>query len=408
MIINRPSVIILSLGVFLINFTFIKFNQFPITGGTIGCLLIIYFLIRNVRPNYFKMVGLFFLLCYPLLFLYSIVSLGEFFKSYLQYMVLTLSVVFSTEFEGFAEETLITFLLMLSCGGALIASFVIIQFISMNYFSSYVLLNPFGGMLSLGPGGVIYEPHMFATIKRPNAFYSEPSVCAWLLVWLSGVSIYGYKMQYLKSKYWYFVTLLMLVGSGLTYTLSGFLNSLLLLTLLFVKENLVNKKYKPIVIAVWILVLVIFLSFAKYSGLLKRFDDVFVERTSVYFRVIAPTYLMRESLIDYPLGHPLGDEDYIESKEYMLNWSGGNNSNIENSFLYYIYYMGLIGMALVLYLLVEIIILYLSHKPAIFIMVPLALALCETGALWSPNIVLIICLSIMITKNTIGKNYGEI
>jgi hypothetical protein len=130
----------------------------------------------------------------------------------------------------------------------------------------------------------------------------------------------------------------------------------------------------------------------------NRYENLFVEGTSSYYRLTAITMLLSDSIPEFPLGHPLGQTDYIEKMPYMINWEYGSTTNIDNSFFMVSYYFGILGIIVALIVLAYAVYLILKHSYAALIMVTLLLSLAETGGLWSPNVVLLVGYSIILIR----------
>jgi len=69
--------------------------------------------------------------------------------------------------------------------------------------------------------------------------------------------------------------------------------------------------------------------YAHQLGILARFHNLDLPGTSIYFRVTAPYTLISESLDRFPLGYPLGQTDFIASRDYYINWENGSQTNID-------------------------------------------------------------------------------
>ena len=134
------------------------------------------------------------------------------------------------------------------------------------------------------------------------------------------------------------------------------------------------------------------------ANITSRFGNFFVESTSSYYRLNAPLTLLSESLRDFPFGQPLGQVNYILSKPYMINWEYGSFVNIDNSFFMVSYYFGILGIIIFLIVVIITAQYFLKRSSAVLILVALLLALAETGALWSPNLVLLIGYSILLIR----------
>ncbi len=306
----------------------------------------------------------------------------EFFASYVQIagfigaVVISLFVPVTRSFA-----TSLKWLLFVStCAAALI----IVQAIFWNLFNSSLLTAPLGPLAPLGPGYEVYVPHPASPLKRPNGFFSEPSVAAWFMSFayalsLSSRTIFRHSMLH---------TALFAIAAIATMTLSGVIN-VAVISLAAIWLN-----YRRL----WRLGVIALLGGSMLLSLVggvlleligRRAQEVFVEGTSTYYRVTAPTLLLKDSLYHYPFGHLLGGTGFIESKSFMVNWVRGATTNIDNSFFLIAYYFGLPGVLLGAGVLAYVFFVLASRREGALIALALVLAFSETGALWAPHMALI-------------------
>jgi len=86
----------------------------------------------------------------------------------------------------------------------------------------------------------------------------------------------------------------------------------------------------------------------------------------------------------------------------MQNWSQGSQTNIDNSFFLVMYYFGLIGVALVLFVFLLLFKNLLKRKKTALVCLALCLALSQTGALWSHGVILLIGYSVLLCRYSEG------
>jgi len=276
-----------------------------------------------------------------------------------------------------------------------LALFTILQAISLNLFSSYTFINPLGPFGRAGPGGEVYVPHILAVLKKSNAVFSEPSVCGWFLALAAAITInWNGSRERFKS----IMPLTMLVGAGITGAMSGLLNAIIIVLFwaYLTQKGGKGLLLKGGVLLVVILAVTVLLSYAPISD---RMGEISREGSSTYYRIAAPLMLLADSLPNYPFGHALGQIDYIASKSYMVNWEGGAQFGIHNSFFTIIYYFGIVGVIASLWYLYFTCRAVILKRKSSLILLALMLVFSETGGLWSPEITLLITYCILIIRH---------
>jgi hypothetical protein len=135
---------------------------------------------------------------------------------------------------------------------------------------------------------------------------------------------------------------------------------------------------------------------ASELGILARFRNIDQPGTSIYFRLTAPSHLVSESLIRFPLGHPVGQTDFIQTRPYFVNWEGGSQTNIDNSLLMIVFYFGVLGILANATYLAQLARYLLLRRQAVgLVMLSLTVALLTTGAGWAHHFVLMIGYAIL-------------
>ena len=387
------------IGLVLMHFCLFRIDSFEFTIGTAACLAVVVYLsatvkIASLRTMHLSIVFLCCFLIYTLLLCISAIDFTEFMESFLQVcilvLILTLCLHIQLPHPKILERSAKLFLAL--CVS--VSLLVIFQFVLLNFFDSYALMNLYGPFSPMGPGYAVYEPHPLSLIRRPNGVFSEPSVAGWFLVLAVSVAIAS---PNLRKKESYYSAIICGTGAIATLSLSAIINILILsLVSLWVKSKDAKKFYSH---AGLILLLFIFLGWVIIeANILNRLGNFHVEGTSIYYRLNAPLTLLLESIREFPFGHPLGQDKYILSKHYMINWKFGSFTNIDNSFLLISYYFGILGVAASMIVISVAAYLVLNRSNSALILVALLLALAETGALWSPNIVLLIGYSIILIR----------
>ena len=381
-------------GVIFMNFTVGYVSSFPITLGTLSVFIIIPILIRKVKVELIFLYFYLFFLIYPIL-ISSEIDI-EFLKSYSQYLILVTVGLLALQCPPLGKDGIVYFFKLSNFFAISISVLVILQFITFNLFDSMILLNPFGVFSALGPGEEIYVPHHLASLKRPNGIYSEPSVCGWILTLLAGICIFSYKMKYTSKTVFLSLLIITTIAAILTFSLSGVFNILILWTIFFLFGA--NGKYIALKIISSVLILITFIFLVFELGLLDRLQNLTVEGTSVYFRVVAPLMLVIDSIIEFPFGFPLGDLSFIKQKPYMINWDGGSSTNIENGFFVLFHHLGIVGILIFILVLKQLLNYLINKNELLFVTLPVFLALLQTGAIWSPNIIIMICMVFIVCR----------
>jgi hypothetical protein len=188
-----------------------------------------------------------------------------------------------------------------------------------------------------------------------------------------------------------------------TLSLTGVLGSAMVFAgyILFVRDRLAVK-------LLWLALagsgIAMAIHYAYQLGILARFQHLDLPGTSIYFRVTAPYTLITESLDRFPLGYPLGQTDFIASRDYYINWDRGSQTNIDNTLLMIVFYFGLLGVLFNATYLVQMARYLLLKRHAVgLIMLSLLIGLTTTGAGWAHQFVLMIGYAILIGRYLYGQ-----
>jgi hypothetical protein len=396
---QQALLIIWPIGLVFMHFCLFRIDNFEFSIGTTVCLTVVIYLtaysqIQSLKYSYLTLVFLSCFFIYTLLLCSFADDLTEFLKSFIQVFVLLILLFLCIQIKlphpKIIERSVNTFLILCVA----VALLVVAQFIFLNVFDSYAIMKIYGPFSPLGPGYLVYEPHPLSLIRRPNGVFSEPSIAGWFLVFGLSVAVAS---PTLRKKNKYFSTIICGLGAIATLSISAITNILVLsLIHLWIRSKKVKRIYIHCGI---ILVVLFFLGWVTVkANITNRFGNIFVEGTSSYYRLNAPLKLLSESLRDYPFGHPLGQVNYILSKPYMINWELGSSVNIDNSFFMISYYYGIMGISISIIVLIVAAHFFLERSRSMLILAALLLSLAETGALWSPNIVLLIGYSIILIR----------
>lgn len=377
-------------GIIFMHFSVFKFNGFNVNIAVlVSSLLNIYFIVfMRVKIKYIivTIIGMIYLLTMGMYARNEI----EYIKSMMLISNMLISFIISISVSVSNANRINNSVHIFLRLGSLVALLIITQSIAMNIFEINSFQNPFGPFSSPGPGGDIYSPGHESLLKRPNGIFSEPSVAGWFMTYVAAIAL---AFQEYTRKKMTFTIIVCCLAALASLSLSGFLN-VILLSLVYIHYK--HRMIKNNVIILTFIIIVLYLSHA--AGIMDRFNNLFIEGSSIYYRVTAPLKLLGDSLPHYYFGHPVGQTEYIETKDYMVNWIGGSTTNIDNSFLLISYYFGLPGVVIAIVTICYAIYLVIKRRIEAFIIVSLLLALSETGSLWAHNMTLIMSFSIIIMR----------
>lgn len=405
----KKLMLLVPLVIMLMHLTFYTFNTFKVNFPLFFLLFASVYLTIKIKFKKIHIVLLIILLLYPFVSFSYVFSEKEFFLSYFQYIYLVIVITIALNIKTYDVALInksIKIFIYCACGVGVLVS---LQFVFLNLLHSSLLMNPFGSLSPLGPGGSVYSPHELAIIKRPNGFFSEPSIAGWYLTLGLSLNLYLI-LRGFKEKKFFASCFIILIGSILTFSLSAIINTVLIASyFLYIKI----KKNQGILFLITFSILLLIVSLQDnfvFNYIFQRIEEINTRGSSTYFRVYAPIQLFSESLYELPLGYPLGNVNYLEDKQYMKNWESGSNTNIDNSFFFLIFHFGYLGLLVTVYVLYNLFrALSKKHKHGI-IFLSVFLILCETGSLWSMEIILILLYTIIIynshTKHEL--KYGKI
>ena len=273
--------------------------------------------------------------------------------------------------------------------------FIIAQALAFNLWRDFQLANLLGPFAPLGPGDEVYEPSELAVLPRANGFYSEPSVAGWFMSFAAALALAARRLYPVLST---LTALICTLAAMATLSLTGVLGPAVVLAgyVLFVRDRLGVKLF-------WLVLagsgIGFAIHYAHQLGILARFDNLDLPGTSIYYRLNAPYTLVSESLVRFPLGYPLGQTDFIESRRYFINWEHGSQTNIDNTLFTIVFYFGLLGILFnATYLLQAARYLLLKRHAVGLIMVSLLIGLATTGAGWAHHFVLMIGYAIVVGR----------
>ncbi len=381
-------------GILLMHFKLAEPARFNVTIAVILCSVIVIYLLLTTKMHPLPLLLVHLVVAYALLLGLRATDHEEYFRSLAQLVNLAVVVQLAFSIPVLGRREMALSVRVFLWGSCAVAVLIILQCILLNLFGSYALMNPFGDFMVAGPGGLIYEPHPLAPLKRPNGLFSEPSVAGWIMGFAGAVALASPILC--RRNYWYIGAICM-TAAVLSFSLSGFINvAATLMIYVYVSTGSRSSKYPLMFLALILLGAVawVFVDLQLYTRLYTMFD----EGESVYFRFVAPLKLLADSLPEYPFGHPLGHIEYIATKSYMINWDEGVQTNIDNSFFFASYYLGILGVVASLWSIWAGVWMIIRRSAAALIVVIMLLALSQSGSLWSHGTVLVIGYSIILAR----------
>jgi hypothetical protein len=241
----------------------------------------------------------------------------------------------------------------------------------------------------------IYAPDRLAAVKRANGWFSEPSVAGWFLTFAAALAL---AVRELRPRLMTTTALLCLAGAIATLSLTGILGAVavILAHLVFVRDS---RTFKLIWAVLATLALISIFQLVSGLGIAGRLDELSTPGTSGWFRLTAPFALVSESLISHPLGYPIGQTELIAAKPYYLNWGGGAQTNVDNSWFAVILHFGLLGILFCTAILIQSArLLMVERRPSGLLMLAIILVLAATGAGWAHQSVLLIGYAVLVGR----------
>lgn len=389
---------VLPLSLIFMQATFGYAGSFPINIALVAVLLLVLVGATEIKLTHKLLLFFVGILAIVLFYSFWAQDLVEFIRSYMQILLsITVIAVSAGLSRGYLSSVKKSADVIIVAGFCV--AFVIIgQAVLWNNGFIETLDAPLGLLAPRGPGGEVYVPTMGMLIKRPNGIYSEPSIAGWMMSYLASLAwILSRSVKSTKKKQYLLACIVFSIAAVSTGTVSGFLSIISVWLVILYIERINIKWFAMLLVLVPIVVVITaFTPIGEQLG--SRFENATKPGTSIYFRVVAPLRLLSESLKEYPFGHPVGQTEYIQNKDYMVNWDGGSQTNIDNSFFlisYHFGWFGVFGVALLIIYLLRLILKRILVAPLLMAQV---MALMATGALWSPMISLMLGYTIIVAK----------
>lgn len=288
-------------------------------------LILILCILRQLitRPLKLKALtlGIIFLLI-PVLPLYRINDIVEWFKSYVIYVILVL--FFVTSLEEFCHcfsQKRVTYVRFFIKTIAVSQVLGIIQFVMMNAFGVFFLKDFFGPFAfhhcQFGVSAGFY---------RAYSLFFEPSFFAWVCNAALAVLLYcGNNCFSTRKKNWYLGLTLIALFS--TLSSSGIIIGVCILVL---NQFVFSKNAGKIFVAcigTFFVILFIWLFTDLLSPIERLFYEINTENTSGYERLITPLLYIEQTFRYFPIcGRGIGQEGYVDAVGVIGRYPGIHNA----------------------------------------------------------------------------------
>jgi hypothetical protein len=383
-------------------------GDFALTVGALACHLLQIHLVTFYwvrRPPAWQVALTLSTLAYSLGLGVLAGDTAEFWRSFAHVANLALTVLICLNARISRRPEVARSLAMFCVAASIAAAVIIAQAVAFNVLHDFRLAGLLGPLAPLGPGGEVYAPALYALLPRANGFYSEPSVAGWFMSFAAAIALAARPLYPVLGT---LAAAVCSLGAMATLSLTGILGPAVLWAgyLLLVRDSL---RFKAIAGLVAIVGIGAALHQADELGILARFAHLETPGTSIYFRLTAPFRLVEESLERFPLGHPLGQTDFIAGRHYYINWERGSQTNIDNTLLMVVFYFGLLGIAFNFgYVLKAAHYLVLKRHAIGLLMLSLLIALITTGAGWAHHVVLMIGYAIVVGRYLLEHRLLEV
>lgn len=317
---------------------FVSIGGFPLT---IAPMAISLFMVRHFYLNFntTKISLIFILIFWPIIifFVYLVfiksIEITEFVTTYFLWLFGCVVVTFGclSQLKKVRDYSTAYFFILL-----FIVIFSILQVLMLRIFNSALLYNPFGVFTYFSQ----YSLDNVFSLTGPRAYglFLEPSYNAFIMFFLMSSILIN-----LNSKYRFYTCILGSVGILFTASASGILLTFILFFLLawmtIIRNNIVR---------VFLLMFVPFLFFLMIpEELMIRLNEVNLEGTSGYWRLVAPIRIIYEAISVLPIGLPFG-----QINEFVYNlgiYHGGQKgTSLDNGFAVLFFYFGLFAFVFAL------------------------------------------------------------
>lgn len=374
---------------------------FTIPYFTVGPIIILALI--NARIRFRWLILFFVIISLPALMLLPQLTTFEFanfdalryWKSYLLYaFAVVFAVAMLSDSESYVSERILSaacITLSVPC------VYLFLQVIEFNLLGQFNLLHPFAEFTRVGPGGVPFEPYFASPIKKVAGTLSEPSAGAWF-----SASCFVFSSYLNGVRYSTFLRYTSAVGMLATLSISGAINFLVLSTVGYItlkrsslEAGAVAKKYIEIIVILSLGVALLG-GLGFYEHTIGRVERVLDGGHSLYYRLVAPVYLVTDIINTHPFGVPLGDISFISSKAYMHNTEFGSETNLDSFWVWMSVHFGVLGLLTAVGILIRgFHLVFVRKSEGALIIVFVILLFTEAGSITNPSTIVVALLPLL-------------
>lgn len=320
----------LVLSIIFLHFMIVRMAGFPLTIVPFAISIFLYFHVKTaIKPRGLLLGGA--LLIWPICVYVMYEMLGgsadltEFSKTYLLW-VYAISAIILISFAPLKRTINYSFEFLIAL--VVITVFSLAQILFFKLLGSTLLYNPFGAYTYMGE----YQIERFSgdEYSRAPGFYLEPSFCAFVIFFLTAAILISNDKN--RAFNW------LLAFSLLSVVITGSASGMIAIPSLIIVRAIAILKSKLLKLILVFVTPVLIVIFGEIF-LSHRVEEIAVEGSSGYWRLVAPLIILTKVFAEYPLGVPFGQ---IEAFLLPLGLQHGTNTgtSIDNGVYYLAFYFG--------------------------------------------------------------------
>lgn len=375
------TIILLPFCIILLNIQLFDVGAAVKPAHIIVILIILSAIYNNFKINKPKILLIYIFV--PLLGLSNIISLYEFIKTYVVYILSSILIMVGLQYYKNIDKAILKKMFTVFFRAFNItAAYGIVQFLSANIFKNLSLYNNLGSFQ--------FHPHLDNSLfglYRATSIYIEPSVFAWVCTTVFVILYYLRNCEILKKEEYIFTGAMCVSGIAAAISSSGFLGSIAIgISIIFTKKrNKINSALLISILAFSIIVLIFKPSLLRFL----RLEEIMRENTSGYKRLVEPLFAMAETMKMYPLaGRGLGQIG-VQNSDLIYN------IGIHNSFYGIFITFGMSAFIYIIPIAYKIYSYIKNDKTALPLFVNILYVFSATGSFLSLEIPVIYCLCVL-------------
>lgn len=313
------------LRLLIISILFENFTVMNIIGASFKLYHVVAFLglfFSLGKKTKFSKVGILYFLTaivIPLLPLYRISDKFEFFKTYFIFFIFMLFLLLC--FKDLKNEFIRNFNFYVRYIVAVVvfaAIFGIIQFV-LNL-SGITILNNIFGAREFAAQAVGFA----LGFRRVNSLFHEPSYFGFILCMGESIVLYSLDKKILKRPL--LILSIIMLAAIMTFSTSTYILTFGIILLYFLVNHGFTIKKLFLFIALMLVLIYVF-SFSDLSNVFLRYNEIGIENTSGYERVVTPALYVSKTMQHYSLlGRGMGQEGLIDEVGIIGRYPGVHNS----------------------------------------------------------------------------------